>query len=285
MYSLDINFIKDRPEYNLKSSTQGRSLRLPGGNLAPLYLGVAIGVFLPAMVGASWLLLQSQNGRLETEIAELDGELNRLGIQEQEIKRTQAEIDQIRGQTQALASVFNQIRPWSAMLQDLRDRIPTAVQIETIRQTSTTAAPPNPQQSPANAPKEQPPANAQNQQQQNANNASANQPAQTVGGIEISGMARSFNDVNDFLLTLQQSSFLKSTDTRLVTAELTDIATATPQAPATAALRRPQAVRYTIQSSLNDVPASELMRELERKGSLGLVSRIRILQQRGVIQR
>lgn len=274
MYSLDINFVKDRPEYKLQAGTRRYSkLRLPAGNLTPLYLGLVSGLLLPALVGAGWLFLQNQNAQLEQKTAELDAELNRLGIQDQEIKKIQEETNQIKAGTQALATVFNQIRPWSAMLQDIRDRIPRTVQIETIKQSAAAAAQPaQPAPSPA------------------AGNAAATaQPASnSTSGIELTGIARSFNDVNDFLLTLQQSSFLKGADTKIVTAELVDspVAAATPvsQSATSVPVKPPQVVRYTIQSSLSDVPASELLRELERKGTLGLVTRIRTLQQKGVIQ-
>lgn len=283
MYSLDINFIKDRPEYKLDTGTRSSKLRLPAGNLSPLYLGLASGLLLPALVGGGWLFLQNQNAQLEQRVAELDAELNRVGIQEQEIKKTQEQTNQIKAETQALATVFNQIRPWSAMLQDFRDRIPTTVQIETIRQVAAGATQQGqPAANAAAPPQGQPAANAATPQQ--------GQPAANpAGGIEITGIARSFNDVNDFLLTLQQSSFLKSTDTKIVTAELVDspIAAAAPavrQSATAVPVKPPQVVRYTIQSSLSDVPASELLRELERKGTLGLVTRIRTLQQKGVIQ-
>jgi type IV pilus assembly protein PilN len=282
MYSLDINFIQDRPDYVLSTGKSARKLKLLGGETAPLYLGIAIGVVLPAMIGGAWLVLQTRNGQLETENAQLDTELSRLGLQEQEIQTTQAQITQIRTETQALTTVFNQIRPWSAMLQDMRDRIPQGVQIENLRQTAAATPQPSPQA--AN--------NSNNQQQDQQNQQTAEQqnqqPAQIpAGSIEIAGVARSFNDVNDFLLILQQSAFLKPTDTRIITAELVDIAepgtVAVPQANGSAVVT-PQAVRYTIQSTLSDVPASELLRELERKGTLGLVTRIRTLQQKGVIQ-
>jgi len=281
MYSLDVNFIKDRPEYNLKTGTRTSNLRLPIGNFSPLYLGLATGLLLPALVGLGWLFLQTQNTQLEQEIAEIDAELNRLGIQEQEIKKVQEETNQIKAENQALATVFNQIRPWSAMLQDIRDRIPTTVQIESIKQTAAAAPPSQPAAAAATPPPSQPSAAAATPP--------PSQPSVTpTGGIEITGVARSFNDVNDFLLTLQQSAFFKPTDTRIVTAELvespTAIAGTASQSARTLAVRGPQIVRYTIQSSLSDVPASELLRELERKGTLGLVTRIRLLQQRGVIQ-
>lgn len=284
MYSLDINFVRDRPEYNSKTGTQSSNLRLPFGNISPLYLGIATGVLLPALVGIGWLIIQTQNTRLEQEIAQLDAELSRLGIQEQEIQRTQAEITRIQADTQALATVFNQIRPWSAMLQDLRDRIPTTVQIESIKQTAVALPSPSPSPSPSPPPS---PGASPSPSPSPGQPAAAGQPAPNPGGgIEITGIARSFNDVNDFLLTLQQSAFLNPADTRIVTAELVE-AIATPGSSGQTApivVRGPQVVRYTIQSSLSDVPASDLLRELERKGTLGLVTRIRLLQQRGVIQ-
>lgn len=287
MYSLDINFVRDRPEYNSKTGKQSSYLQLPFGNISPLYLGIATGILLPALVGIGWLIMQTQNTRLEQEIAQLDAELSRLGIQEQEIQRTQAEITRIQADTQALATVFNQIRPWSAMLQDLRDRIPTTVQIESIKQTAVALPSPAPgQPSPSPSPSPSPGASP-SPSPSPGQPATAEQPAPNPGGgIEITGIARSFNDVNDFLLTLQQSAFLNPADTRIVTAELVE-ATATPVSPGQTApivVRGPQVVRYTIQSSLSDVPASDLLRELERKGTLGLVTRIRLLQQRGVIQ-
>lgn len=282
MYSLDINFIRDRPDYII-SSTGAKKFRLLAGDTTPLYLGIAIGVILPAMIGGAWVVLQTRNGQLENENAQLDAELSRLGLQEQEIQTTQAQINQIRTETQALATVFNQIRPWSAMLQDMRDRIPQGVQMENLRQTA--AATPQPSPEGANQQQEQ---NQQNTEQQDQQQQANQQPTQIpAGNIEITGVARSFDDVNDFLLTLQQSAFLKPTDTRIITAELVDIGepgtVRVPQANGSAAVT-PQAVRYTIQSTLSDVPASELLRELERKGTLGLVTRIRTLQQKGVIQ-
>ncbi len=44
-------------------------------------------------------------------------------------------------------------------------------------------------------------------------------------------------------------------------------------------------VKYTIQSNLNDVPATQLIRELEQKGTVGLVTRLRSIQQTGVISK
>ncbi|GAA6615686.1 PilN domain-containing protein [Scytonema sp. NUACC26] len=255
MYSLDINFLKDRPAYNKTSEKKPRGkISLPAGDLTPLYIGVGAGLALPILIGTSWWILESKNAELGQAIVQLEQEKQSLEGQIGSINKIKEETNKIKQETQALVTVFDQIRPWSAMLQDLRDRIPKTVQIETIKQIAPSAP-------------------------------VAGQPAPNpAGGIEIVGVARSFNQVNDFMLTLQQSRFLKGTETRITTAELIDA-----PVPAGVTLpqgfKPPQIVRYTIQSSMSDVPASELMRELEQKGTVGLVSRIRNLQKTGVLQK
>lgn len=252
MYSLDINFLKDRPIYQKNAPKKG-GFKFPAGNMTPLYLGVAIGVCFPTLVGGAWWLLQAKNVELEQKIAQLDQENKRLDTEIGNINKIKAQTNNIKAETQALVTVFDQIRPWSAMLQDLRERIPAKVQIENIKQIPPVApAPGQPLTNPA-------------------------------GSLEISGLARSFNDVNDFLLTLQQSRFLKPSESRIVTAELVDAPIPADANKNGVKIPPIQVVKYTVQASLSDVPASELMRELEQKGTVGLVTRIRNLQQTGVI--
>jgi type IV pilus assembly protein PilN len=258
MYSLDVNFLKDRPAYQKSSDKKGSAIKfsLPAGDLTPIYIGVGIAVFFPVLVGTGLWFLQAQNTQLEQTIAQLEQEKQQLEAQIGNINQIKEETNRIKQETQALVTVFDQIRPWSAMLQDLRDRIPSTVQIENIKQT-----PPTP--------------------------AAEGQPAPNpAGGVDITGFARSFNDVNDFMLTLQQSRFFKATETKISTAELVDAPIPVGTQTATnLPIKPPQIVKYTIQSTLSDVPASELIRELEQKGTVGLVTRIRSLQKTGVIQR
>ncbi|MHC5672867.1 PilN domain-containing protein [Nostoc sp.] len=256
MYSLDVNFLKDRPGYQKKPERKGGiGLKFPTGNLTPVYVGVGLGVGLPVLLGVCCWFLQGKIGELEANAAKLDQESKKLDTEIGNISKIKADTNAIKTQTQALVSVFDQIRPWSAILQDLRDRTPAAVQIETIKQIPPVAAVVG-----------QPPSN----------------PA---GGLEITGLARSFNDVNDFLLILQQSQFLKSTESRILTATLVDapLTPGTGQPNTGVIIKPPQVVKYTIQSSMSDVPASELIRELEKKGTVGLVTRIRSMQKIGVI--
>lgn len=277
MYSLDINFLNDRPD--IRPQVQGNKPKQKPAAMTPLILGVALGLLLPGVVGGLWFFVQQQTTQLETQQAELDSELQRLQIQQEKIKQLNDEIAKVQGETNDLASVFNQIKPWSAMLQDIRERIPRGVQIQTIEQTEdTTSAAPTPAASPA------PDAQAPNAQATSA-------PSPTMK-LAISGSARSFDEVNYFLLALQRSPFFKSDETQLVKAELRDnpnkVEVKVPQnqtqSGGTVTYTLPKTVDYQIQTSLSDIPASELLRELDRKGAVGLVTRIRTLQEKGVIQ-
>ncbi|MBW4643980.1 MAG: PilN domain-containing protein [Goleter apudmare HA4340-LM2] len=254
MYSLDVNFLKDRPIYQ-KQPKKTPGIGLPTGNLTPVYVGVAIGLCLPAVIGGGLWFLQAQNAELEQKTAQLEAENQRLDTEIGNINKIREETNKVKGETQALVTVFDQIRPWSAMLQDLRDRIPAPVQIENIKQI----APTKPEEGQA--------------------------AANPAGGIEISGVARSFNDVNDFLLTLQQSRFLKPSENKIITAELVNAPLPQGSGESNTSIPPIQVVKYTIQSSLSEVPASELIRELEKKGTVGLVARIRSMQQTGVISK
>jgi type IV pilus assembly protein PilN len=245
--------------------------------MTPLIIGVAVGLLLPGLVGGLWFFLQQQNAQVQQEIDQLKVTLGGLQQAEQQIKQLTDETNRVKSETVALASVFNQIKPWSAMLQDIRERVPRNVRIQAIeqKQVVVTAAPA------AGANNSQPgtqPANASNR---------------TMNKLEITGSASSFDDVNYFLLTLQRSPFLKSDETQLIVAKLENnpnkLEVNYPQnqngASGRVTYELPKSVGYRIQTSLNDVPASELIRELDRKGAVGLVTRIRTLQDKGVFQK
>ena len=277
MYSLDVNFLKDRPEYR-PPEQKGQRERQATGTMTPLIMGVAIGLLLPAMVGGLWLFLQNQISRMAQEEETLNAELARLKIGQQRLDQLNKDIASVRAETTALATVFNQIKPWSAMLADIRDRVPPGVQIKSIEQKQITAPAPTP--TPAASPAT-PAAGTQ-----------PNQAQRVTPTLEIVGFARSFDEVNYFLLALQRSPFFKNDETQLIKAELVRnparVEVKIPDNRAqsgTTKVELPKVVDYRITTSLSDVPASELIRELDRKGAVGLVTRIRTLQEKGVIQK
>lgn len=282
MYSLDVNFLKDRPEVlGKKEAGRDGSGQVTTRELTPLFVGVGVAALLLAGVGGWWYFANNSNNELEQQITEVNGQISAVDAKLGESRKIVEETNRIDGETKALASVFNQIKPWSAMMQDLRDRIPPGVAIASITQADVAPSPaPTPTPSPAKG----------------ANPKQANQvslASTPTAKVEITGYARSFNDVNDFLLTLQKSSFLKKDQTQLVSAELKDDPTQIekPKIPTTTKAKTtppqltyelPKVVTYRIQTSLSDVPASDLLRELDRKGAIGLVTRIRALQEQGV---
>lgn len=271
MYSLDINFLSDRTERPVDAGFSPQAV-LAQDSSRPLYLGLAVGIFFPALVLVSWLLLQNRNANLREQQAQLDSQLASLQIVEQELTGIRTEIGQINQDVEALATVFDQIIPWSAMLQNIQDNVPSSVQVLEITQLEEDDSV-QPQQQAASAP------------------TAEGQPPQQVtpppSPIAISGQARSFNDVNDFLLTLQRSPFLQGDETRLISAELVDDPRRIEFAEGTASdleVQLPQVVEYTIQSRVTGLTASELLPELERTLAVGLTARIQALRDRGVLQ-
>lgn len=115
-------------------------------------------------MGGALVLLNGQKSSTNKTIAELDAEIQRLQGQNQQVQQIQTEIDNVNRETGILASVFNNIKPWSAMLAEIAYVTPPSVQINSITQNDTKT-------------------------------------------LTINGYAQSYDDVNDFLLTLKKFSF------------------------------------------------------------------------------
>lgn len=292
MYSLDINFLRDRG--GVQQEQVNRPRPAPKGSMTPLYIGLAVGLLMPALVGGAWLFLGQQVALKEAKKTELDAELARLQVEQKKIDQLNAQTALVTDETNSLASVFDQIKPWSAMLQDIRERIPAGVQISSIQQTQAVVAPssaPVARAKGAAKPTASPTASPGAKTAPGATTAATTNRPTTK--LEITGRARSFDDVNFFLLTLQRSSFLKRDETQIVKAELVrDSSRVEVRRPAATqnqptsniTYELPKSVQFTISTNLSDIPASELLRELDRKGAVGLVTRIRNLQEKGIIQ-
>lgn len=286
MYGLDINFLKDRPEYRPETTERRRG----GGGAAspesrrPLLLGLLAAVALLGATGGAWFFLQNKNNELRQEQAQLEAELGKIKAEQAQLATITSQTQQIQGETAALAGVFNAIKPWSALFSDISNRTPPRVRIVGIKELERTAAEAvikadSPSPSPGAAPSPSP-----------APGAVTPPPS---GVIEIAGTATSFNDVNDYLLVLQKSKFLKPDKTRILKAELGQAKPIQPVQVGNVTLgggggqtqiKLPAEVEFTIQTVLTDVPASELLQELERNKATGLVTRIETLQQKGVVK-
>lgn len=270
MYSIDINFLRDRGLDELsKKLTQTKKANKPIKAQVPIMIGGAIALALPAATFGYLKVVETQKAQLEQDIQKIDGEIANANAKNQQIQQIRDQITAIDTDINSLVSVFNQIKPWSAILTEVESRIPPGVQIDSIQQQDSTANP-------------------------------------AIAELAITGIARSYNDVNDFLLFLQRSSFINGQKTKIETAELIDLPiqiknrqelkeNPDPEnlptglkninnvADENVAVNFPKGVKYVIKTELNDVPASQLLGELTNKGSVGLVTRIKTLDRKGAI--
>ena len=258
MYSLDVNFLKDR---NLAVQTptgpvvDANSLK----QQLPIYIGAGVMVALPLLAASSLLFLGWQKEQTQQKTQALEAELAKLNAQNKKIQEIEGKTKTIDDDVTGLVGVFNQIKPWSAILQDLTDQTPSAVQISSIQQADRL--------------------------------------------LTLTGFARNYADLNDFILMLQNSQFFKADNTKLVSAtanplpvkgiqtdasETTGASSTSPPTqpggkPAGPTVTIPIGVKYTITTELSDTPDNQLMNELTRKGAIGLVTRFKILEQKGIL--
>jgi type IV pilus assembly protein PilN len=276
MFNLDINFLNDRPDLkpgSAAAAARGGGRRVSsGGNESPfpLYAGAAALLALLGITGGAFLYFNWQKGNLEAEQVKLDAQLGTIEAKRKELQAAKGKVTAAESEIKALATVFNQIKPWSAMSQDLRERLPPGVQIASIVQSAP------------------------------AGGAAAGGNPVYTPDITITGQANDFDQVNDLLVILKKSNFLKPDDTRIIkTARTEPSALPTVSLPKAVELpvrpgqekkennnnqliKLPGKVTFTVQSKLSDIPTSELLRELDRKGAVGLVTRVEALKSKGV---
>ncbi|MEG4861570.1 PilN domain-containing protein [Microcoleus sp. K1-B6] len=290
MYSLDINFLNDRPDYK-PVAAKSPAKKSSGGakDQMPLIGALLFAFGLNAAVMGAWWWATNENSNLAEKQKDMDTELANLNTQANTIKAINTETDQVTAEYKALAGVFDQIKPWSAMLQDLSARTPAGVQIGKIEQidpspSPVAAAPPPPAATPAASPGASPSPAA------SPTPAAPPPPVvpQQASKVQISGIASTFAQVNDFMLLVQRSPFFLNTDTKLIAATLKNN-------PAQLQVRNQNAappelpklrpvVEYKIETTLSPTGASELLPELRSKQADGLAIRIETLQEKGVLE-
>ncbi|XZO02104.1 MAG: PilN domain-containing protein [Microcoleus sp.] len=295
MYSLDINFLRDRPEYKQDEPSKAPTKKGSGSakDQLPLIGAVLFAMGINVAVMGAWWWATNENNRLSAVQTALDQEVAKLNTQATAIKAINSETDKVTAEYKALAGVFDQIKPWSAMLQDLSNRTPAGVKIAKIEQidpspSPVAAAPPPPAATPAASPS---PAGGSPSPAASATPVAVATPVAPVQAskVVISGVASTFAQVNDFMLLVQRSPFFLNTDTRLLAATLKNN-------PAQVQVRNQSAlgaveipklrpvVEYKIETSLSPTVASELLPELRSQQADGLAIRIETLQEKGVLE-
>ncbi len=272
MYGLDINFLNDRPEYkdqkNIpKPASSGPSLEDP----RPIIIGAAVAVAVNGLVAGGWLYLNQVNTKLQADLDKLNGELSKLDAQVKDLEAIKQKTKTFKAEAKALATVFDQIKPWSALLGEFGSLVPSGVIITSIEQKEPkVSAPPPPKKSAKKGEKTETPA-----------------PSKPTATLSFAGTSDSYGQINDFLLLLQSSPFFQGEKTKLITAakkpnptrlELRESnSTLAPEIP-----ELPPIVEYKIETNLSPLGASELLPQLKSKGAIGLVDRIETLTEKGV---
>jgi len=257
MYNLDINFLKDRTlQEEIAKLTISKKTSGEPQNQLPIYIGAGVLATLVVIPFGILFLTNNQKKQITAEIAAIDSEISQLQAQNTQLEELRKQLTTAIDCRQALVSVFNQIKPVSVILQDISDQAPPGIQIKSFQQSTpedtkaTTGIPPV--------------------------------------KITITGLARSFNDVNDFLLTLQRSDFLSRNNTYIISTQdiinPNQIIFPENQNQNNPSIKLPSLIEFTIESQLNEKPASDLIPQLTNKGATGLVTRINTLKEKGAIE-
>lgn len=248
MYSLDINFLKDRDLVKTSETATTKSFTDPSSlndNL-PIIAGAIAAVLLPGLMFGYLKRVEAKTKSLESEIQQLQGEIADISGQNTQLEEVKQQVAAAEAETQAFVSVFEKLDPWAAILEEIGDRTPPGVRVDSLQQTGS----------------------------------------EGEVGINLAGVARSYDDVNDFVLFLQRSPFFDRRDTKLNGASTTDLTVNfedEPELPENATLIVPQGVKYTISAQLSDTPTSQLIQQINDKGSVGVATRLKILERQGAI--
>lgn len=265
MYNIDVNFLKDRKLDGQTQSTKTASFKkkeTPFSERVPLLVGTGVAVALIAIVGGALVFLNNRKAGLEAEIAQLDSEIQQLQGQNSQVNQIEQQIQGVNQQINSLVSVFDNIKPWSALLEEIASVTPANVQIQSLTQSGAT-------------------------------------------GLTISGFANSYDDVNDFVLTLKSSPLLNAEATRLTSTSLganpanvirsrSEIPSADGETPPTAVadtapvdesinVTLNEGATFNITTELKSVPSTEVVNLLSERGAIGLVSRINALNRLGAL--
>lgn len=245
MYSLDINFLKER-------AAEGPSQVAPTEGQAAA--GASPSVWLPAiggaivgavLVGGVFLYGRQVDGQiatLETEVATLQTELASLQASQQKIQERRQALNEQQALTQSLANIFDQVRPMTAVLQDVRDRLPAGVELDSLEQ----------------------------------------QGERPDVQIDLQGLADSYSAITTFALAMERSQFVREGTVRLSNVRETEYPlNNTDELPE--GIEPEPVFGYTLTATLNDTSAGELLDELRRKGADGFAARIEALRSQGIV--
>jgi type IV pilus assembly protein PilN len=269
MYDINVNFLKERGLDNQAIASLDTGKKTSLKERLPMLIGGGVALGLIGLVGGAFLLLNSQKSNTKQQIANLDAEIQRLQGQSSQIQQIQKEIDEVNKEIGILISVFDQIKPWSAILDEIGSITPPNVQINSITESES-----------------------QEKKKQ----------------LTIIGTADSYENVNDFLLSLKNSRFLDAEKTRIITSSWIENpakviiekenfnqnpnknpvvslkGTEQSSQPTLLEVNLPEVVEFNVVTQINNEPSQDLINELNRRGAIGLVSRLNTLKRKGALE-
>lgn len=289
MYSLDVNFLDDRAIVSgASAAAQAKkpAHKYSAQELMPIFIGGGVAVLLLAAAGGGYGFLYWQTQQANDELNLINSQIQALQQQNQRIQELESDINVAQQQTNGLAQVFARILPWSAVIEDLRARIPNGLQIRSfsVLDSAQGGAPPPTQSA---TPVADAAADA------TADPAAAIAPALPMPMVALEGYADSYEAVNVFTISLQRSAFFDGPTVQLMSAQLVadpnsvDVAVEGEGGGGSITIELPQVVQYRIQGQLRDLTtlsSTELIAQLKNKKNLGSVVRLEALQEKGIIQ-
>ncbi len=135
MFSLDINFLKDRGlDAAVAKETLIEQKSASIADKVPIIAGAIIAIVLPAMTFGYSKTFEARQTKLKKEIQQIEADISKAQGQGKSLEDMEAQVKKARSETQALVSVFDKIRPWSAILREVGDRTPPGIQIDSLAQ-------------------------------------------------------------------------------------------------------------------------------------------------------
>ncbi len=218
--------------------------RQPIADTQFLIYGGGVALVALTLVGGAFLVLTATYDGIQQELATLTAKETQLNDKLKSLKGQEEQLQAVKARTGQLLTLFVGNFPINAVLDDIRKRTPISVQVNSISQTASAAS------------------------------ADPKNPSAAGSIIALDGKAENFNELNDFMLLLKASPLLNGEKTKLVSSTLQ-------QATAD---KNFTLVNFKIEAVLTSKSPAELLPELQKAGADGLVARVNLLRQQGVIK-
>lgn len=244
MYGIDVNFLKDRQATSVGGGTQTGPTKPTLQQQQPIFIGLGVMVLLLVMPLVAMFAFDWQSSQIDGNINELNAELEKLNAENQRMEEVNQRLTAAKEEVSSLVTIFDQIKPLSAILQEISVRIPNSVQISSISHSAPNITiegyAPN---------------------------------YDVVNDFLLTLQNSRFLDAKATKLVSARLSELPIT-----------VGNADNLAADNVSVQFPRGVQYQIVTQLNQIPARQLLPDLARNGAIGLVTRIQTLEEKGAFQ-